>query len=136
MKRHFFPVLISALLLGVAMSASAAGSSGNKAHNKAHDTNVQKLMQARGCAGCHSAKSKLVGPAWDWVAYRFRNKPKKAAVDAVAAFIRTGGVGYWQIWTGGAPMPPHHKLTQQQSKAIARWVLAHSPKKPAPPGNK
>ncbi len=89
---------------------------------------AQNLIQANGCSACHTAKQKIVGPAWDWVAYRYQGK--KGAVDAVANFIINGGVGYWKPWTGGVPMPSHPNLTKAQAKVIAKWVLSHTPSKP------
>ena len=63
-----------------------------------------------------------MGPAWDWIAYRY--KDKKNAVKSVAEFIINGGMGYWKPWTGGIPMPSHHNLSKAQAMAMARWILA------------
>ncbi|MGH8273505.1 MAG: c-type cytochrome [Gammaproteobacteria bacterium] len=118
-------VLVPVVVLGFAVSASAAGS----------DTaGVQKIIQSQGCTGCHTAKEKLVGPAWDWVAWRYHGKPKKASVNDVAKFIISGGTGYWKKWTGGIPMPAHSNLSMAQARAIARWVLDHPSLKPPKSG--
>lgn len=90
--------------------------------------NVQNLIQSNGCSSCHSASTKLVGPPWGWVAYRYQGK--KHAVESVAKFIIDGGVGYWQPWTGAIPMPSHPDLSKAQAKEIAKWVLAQPPIKP------
>ena len=116
MKRHIATltlVLASACFLtGTAFAAS----------------NAQQLMQANGCTGCHAAKTKRVGPAWGWIAYRY--KGKKNAVQSVAKFIINGGTGYWKPWTGGIPMPSHHNLSQAQAQVISKWILAQPPVKP------
>jgi len=91
-------------------------------------SNAQQLIQSNGCSACHAAKHKVVGPAWGWVAYRY--KGKKDAVSSVANFIINGGVGYWKPWTGGVPMPSHPDLTKDQAQTIAKWVLAQPAVKP------
>lgn len=93
--------------------------------------NVQQLLQSNGCTGCHAAKSKVIGPAWGWVAYHY--KGKKNAVDTVANFIINGGVGYWKPWTNGIPMPSHHGLSKDQAQEIAKWILSQPPIKPPKP---
>ena len=83
---------------------------------------AQQLMQSNGCTGCHARSSKVVGPAWGWIAYRYKNK--RNAAKSVAEFIINGGTGYWKPWTGGIPMPSHHNLGKAQAEAMARWILA------------
>lgn len=93
--------------------------------------NVQKMLQSEGCTGCHAASSKVIGPAWGWVAYHY--KGKKGAVATVANFIISGGTGYWKPWTSGIPMPSHHNLSKAQAEAIAQWVLSQPAIKPPKP---
>lgn len=123
--RGLFVLVPLVVALGFAVSASAAGSG---------KAGVQKIIQSQGCTGCHTAKTKLVGPAWGWIAWRYRDKPKKASVNDVAKFIISGGTGYWKKWTGGIPMPAHSDLSMAQARAIARWVLEQSPVKPSKSG--
>ncbi len=92
---------------------------------------VPDLLKSNGCTGCHAATTKRVGPAWGWVAYRF--KGKKDAVETVANFIINGGTGYWKPWTGDLPMPAHHNLDKSQARAIAGWILSRPPIKPPKP---
>lgn len=91
-------------------------------------SNAKSLIQSNGCSSCHAEKQKMVGPAWGWVAYRY--KGKKGAVNSVADFIINGGVGYWKPWTSGIPMPSHPNLSKAQAKVIAKWVLSQPPVKP------
>ncbi len=91
-------------------------------------SNAQSLIQSNGCSSCHAQSQKVVGPAWGWIAYRY--KGKKGAVDSVANFIINGGTGYWKPWTGAIPMPSHPNLTKAQAKEIAKWVLAQPAIKP------
>ncbi len=122
--RRFGWVLVPALALGFTANALAAGSGG---------ADVAQTLQFQGCTGCHTAKTKLVGPPWAWIAWRYRSEPKKKAVDEVAKFIVGGGTGYWKKWTGGIPMPVHTDLSMQQAQAMAAWVLAQAPVAPPKP---
>jgi len=110
----FFILSISLALPGYAAAAS-----------------MQQTLKTNGCTGCHAASTKLVGPAWGWVAYHYRGK--KDAVDTVADFIVNGGIGYWKPWTSGIPMPSHHNLSKTQAEAIAQWILSQPSIKPPKP---
>lgn len=92
---------------------------------------AQQLINANGCRTCHADKTKIIGPAFGWVAYHFQGK--KDAVDTVADFIINGGVGYWKPWTGTIPMPSHPNLTKAQARTIAKWVLSLPPIQPPKP---
>jgi cytochrome c len=88
-------------------------------------------MKQQGCFVCHAVDAKIVGPAYAWVAYRYRGD--KNAVVHLADKIIHGGAGVWNPWTGGIPMPPHPNLTLAQAEAMARWVLARKPVAPPKP---
>ena len=92
---------------------------------------VHALMKQQGCFVCHAVDAKIVGPAYAWVAYHYRGD--KTAVLHLADKIIHGGVGVWNPWTGGIPMPPHPNLTLAQAEAMARWVLARKPIAPPKP---
>lgn len=128
MSKRLIPVLIfiPACLLVLCAPAWAANDDAGVA--------VQKLMQAHACSACHAATVKRIGPAWSWVAWRYRDKPKKSSVNEVANFIISGGTGYWAKWTGGIAMPAHPGISKKQAKAIARWVLSQPPAQPPQPG--
>ncbi len=91
-------------------------------------SNVQNMLQSRGCTACHAQSQKVIGPAWGWIAYRYQGK--KNAVNSVTNFIINGGVGYWKPWTGAIPMPSHPYISKAQVEKIAKWVLAQPPIKP------
>lgn len=94
-------------------------------------TGMQQTLKTNGCNGCHTTTAKLVGPAWGWVAYRY--KGKKNAASTVANFIVDGGTGYWEAWTSGIPMPSHHNLSKTRAETIAKWILSQPPIKPPKP---
>ena len=79
---------------------------------------VQALLGANGCLGCHSVDKKIVGPAFRDVAAKYKSDPQ--ATSKVAARIRSGGSGTW----GPAPMPPMAGLSDVQATALATYVLA------------
>ena len=76
------------------------------------------LMQANGCASCHSVNEKIVGPAFQNVAAKYAGD--KDAVATLMQSIQNGSRGKW----GRVPMPPHASLSQAELKEIATWVLA------------
>lgn len=78
-----------------------------------------------GCMACHSVSQRKVGPAFSWVAWRFRNQPD--AVARVGAFIEHGGHGSW----GG--IMPDLNVPPAQAREIAIWILSLPPH--APPGS-
>jgi cytochrome c len=122
MKLKILAVLIPAVCLGLAFSAQAASTDSG--------VNVSKLMSSEGCSACHAEKTKRVGPAWGWVAWRYKDKKGASSVNDVANFIINGGTGYWKKWTGGIPMPAHGNLSQKQARAIAKWILKQPPIQP------
>ncbi len=95
-------------------------------------TEITHFMTAQGCFACHAIDSKVVGPAYAWVAYRFRGQTAAAVVKLAHKIIK-GGTGYWNPWTGGIAMPAHPQLTLAQAETLARWVLAQHPLAPPKP---
>ena len=77
----------------------------------------EALAKAKNCMTCHALDKKLVGPSYHEVAAKY--KGDKAAVATLAAKIQTGGKGNW----GAIPMPPN-KVTDDEAKKLAAWVLA------------
>lgn len=76
------------------------------------------LAQARGCMACHGVASKLVGPAYDDIAAKYR-----AQADAEARLLsklKTGGQGVW----GTVAMPPQAHVQDDELRQLVRWILA------------
>jgi len=94
-------------------SAPAAGS--RTATGGAID--VQALLNANACLGCHAVAQKIVGPAYHDVASKYKADP--SAVTKLQASIKAGGSGKW----GPVPMPPFAQLTDAQLKALAEFVM-------------
>ncbi len=81
---------------------------------------AKSLAEAKGCFACHQVEAKVVGPAFAWVAYKYKGDPK--AVDTLSHAIEHGVSGVW----GGMPMPAQ-SVTPAQAKELAAWVLAQKP---------
>ncbi|WP_226818510.1 c-type cytochrome [Acidithiobacillus montserratensis] len=84
---------------------------------------AKSLAEAKGCFACHQVEAKVVGPAFAWVAYKYKGNPK--AVDTLSHAIEHGVSGVW----GGMPMPAQ-SVTPAQAKELAAWVLAQKPLAP------
>lgn len=114
-------VVVAALALAPLAMAQAAG-----------NPNVKAMMQQDGCFACHAVSHKVVGPAYSWVAARYKNASAKT-VDMLAEHVIKGGAEHWQKWTGGVPMSPNPELDMAKAKEAVHWVLAQKPvKAPAP----
>lgn len=80
--------------------------------------NVQALLNANACLGCHGVKQKIVGPGYGDVARKYRGDAQ--ALAKVAASIGGGSTGKW----GAVAMPPYNTLKPDEIKALAEFVLA------------
>ena len=82
---------------------------------------AMELAKANGCLSCHSAKEKIVGPAYSVVAEKY--KDDKDAVASLVQSIQRGSKGKW----GRTPMPPHDTMSQADLKTLAEWVMSMKP---------
>ncbi len=76
------------------------------------------LARKNGCAACHAADKKVVGPAWKDIAAKYKGDAK--AVDTLAGKVKAGGKGAW----GQVAMPPQAKVADADLKAILGWALS------------
>lgn len=76
------------------------------------------LAKKNGCAACHAADKKVVGPSWKDIAAKYKGDPK--AADALAAKVKAGGKGVW----GQVAMPPQAKIGDADLKAVLGWALS------------
>ena len=79
------------------------------------------LAKNNGCLSCHSAKEKIVGPAYITIAEKY--KDDKDAVASLAQSIQYGSKGKW----GRIPMPPHPGMSAADIKTLAEWVMTIKP---------
>ena len=99
----------------IAMTAgmAVAGSAGAALDNAAADA----MMKKDGCAACHSVDKKIVGPAYQDVAAKY--KGDKDAATKLADKVKKGGVGVW----GQIPMPPNAQVSDADIKELVGWIL-------------
>ena len=95
-------ILISALVAaGVVASAPAFAN--------------KDLATKSGCMACHAVDKKLVGPAYQEVAKKYKATDEAMLVEKV----KKGGKGNW----GQIPMPPNAALKDEDLKTLVKWVL-------------
>ena len=83
-----------------------------------------------GCIACHAIDKKVVGPAWAWVADKYKGDKAKGK-EAIIHQIINGGKGLWTKYTGGVPMPPYGpRTTEEQRNELADFILGLQPMAP------
>lgn len=81
------------------------------------NTSAQAMMQKDGCAACHAVDKKIVGPAYQEVAAKY--KGDKDALAKLSDKVKKGGVGVW----GQVPMPPNVQVSDADIKDLVSWIL-------------
>lgn len=110
LKRAVF-VLSVALLAGSSVARAA-------------DVPAGQLVASRNaCMGCHAVDRKLVGPAFQQIAAKYRGDPQ--AQGKLERKVRDGGSGVW----GVIPMPSHPSMSDADIRVVVGWVLAGAPAK-------
>jgi len=103
---------------GVAPSApTAAPSSPAKASAPLDLTSGPAMMAKDGCGACHAVDKKIVGPAYQDVAAKY--KGDAGALAKLTQKVKAGGVGVW----GTVPMPPNSFVADDDIKALVTWIL-------------
>jgi cytochrome c len=97
----------------LAAALFVAGGSEAALDNKAAD----ELMKKDGCAACHAVDKKIVGPAYQDVAAKY--KGDASAATKLADKVKKGGVGVW----GQIPMPPNAQVSDADVKSLVEWIL-------------
>ncbi len=95
--------------------ASAAGA---KAEAPLDLASGQAMMQKDGCSACHAVDKKVVGPAYQDVAAKYRSDA--TALAKLTQKVKTGGAGVW----GQVPMPPNAQASDADIKALVTWILS------------
>jgi cytochrome c len=78
---------------------------------------MPELAKKSGCVACHAIDKKLVGPAWQDVANKYKGDAGAAA--ALNAKIASGGKGVW----GAVPMPPQAKVSEADRAELVSFIL-------------
>ena len=99
---------VTMLVLAAALAASGA----------AQAQDAKALLQKHGCTACHSDNKKIVGPAYDEVAAKYRGDAGAAA--KLVEKVKKGGSGVW----GPVPMPPNPTVSDADIKTMVTYVLS------------
>ena len=77
-----------------------------------------RLVEASDCLRCHGMERYYVGPSFQQIAARYRDRAD--AVGYLAGKIRNGSVGEW----GRTLMPRHPQVTEAQAREMAQWLVS------------
>jgi cytochrome c len=78
-----------------------------------------ELAKKSGCLACHSIEKKVVGPAWQDVANKY--KGDASMKDKLVAKVKAGGKGVW----GEVPMPPYSpRVADADITSLVEFVLS------------
>lgn len=98
--------------------AAAAGLALASGANAALDTPAaEAMMKKDGCVACHAIDKKVVGPAYQDVAAKY--KGDKDALTKLTDKVKKGGSGAW----GQIPMPPNAQVSDADIKDLVSWIL-------------
>ena len=78
---------------------------------------VNQLLAANACTGCHAVDTRVVGPSFREVAARYAGL---ADVSPLVRKLREGGAGVW----GQVPMPAMPQISVADAEALVRHMLA------------
>lgn len=98
-------------------AAVIAASTPKESPKAATGIDVDELLNANACLGCHAIDTKIVGPAFHDIAAKYAGQA--SAVSELSISIQNGGVGKW----GAIPMPPMSGLSDAQANALAVYIL-------------
>jgi cytochrome c len=92
---------------------SAAGAAQAVLDNSA----AEAMMKKDGCAACHEVDKKLIGPAFQDVAAKYRGDQDAASL--LRDKVKKGGAHVW----GEAAMPPNVAASDADIKELVDWIL-------------
>lgn len=88
----------------------------------------ENLAKAKNCMACHTVTKRIIGPAYQDVALKYRGDA--AVIEKLVGKILNGGAGAW----GPVPMPPQRQaVTEAEARLLARWILSLGSSDQKPP---
>ena len=93
------------------LAAALAGAGAAQAQDAA------ALLKKDGCTACHAIDKKVVGPAYNDVAAKYKGDAGAAA--KLIKKVKEGGSGVW----GPVPMPPNATTPDADIKNLVDWIL-------------
>jgi cytochrome c len=100
---------LARLVLAAAIGAAATAAGAQSA---------DELLKSNGCTVCHATDKKVVGPAFNDVATKYRGDASAPA--KLAAKVKAGGSGVW----GSVPMPPNPTAKDDDIKRMIGFILS------------
>ena len=77
---------------------------------------VKDLAAKSGCLACHAVDKKLIGPAYQDIAKKYKGSDEAMLV----AKVKAGSKGVW----GPIAMPPNVAVKDEDIKTLVNWILA------------
>lgn len=77
-----------------------------------------QLLKKYNCVACHAIDKKVVGPAYNDVAAKYKGDTKAQAM--LMEKVKKGGTGNW----GAIPMPPNAQVPDADLKTMVTYVLS------------
>jgi cytochrome c len=78
----------------------------------------EDLLKKSGCTACHAIDKKVIGPAYQDVATKY--KGDASAPAKLQEKVKKGGSGVW----GQVPMPPNTQVSDADIKTMVAYILA------------
>jgi len=78
---------------------------------------MPSLAKKYGCTNCHKIDKKVMGPAWQDVANKYKGDAGAAA--KLSNVILKGGKGTW----GPIPMPATKNISEPEADELATFIL-------------
>ena len=78
----------------------------------------EALLKKHNCVACHTIDKKLVGPAYQDVAKKY--KGQKDAAAKLAEKVKKGGQGVW----GPVAMPPNPQVPDADIRKLVQFILS------------
>ena len=83
------------------------------------------LATKSGCMACHKVDGKLVGPAFQDIAKKYKATDEAKLIERVTKGTAATGGQVWKELNGGAvPMPPNSSVKPDDVKTLIKWILA------------
>ena len=76
------------------------------------------LISKSDCGTCHTADTKIVGPAYKEIAAKYPNTPENVA--KLVTKVMGGGSGVW----GTTPMAAHPALSKTDAEVMVSYILS------------
>ncbi len=78
----------------------------------------EKMAERGRCLACHDVKNRKVGPSFQAIAERYRDK--EGAAEYLMVKAQSGGGGVW----GGIMMPANPQVNKGELVQIIDWILS------------